>query len=426
MDAAHLIYNVLASAAAPVILGTAMAKGRLSGRWRQRLGFGLPEPLGTGPRVWLHAVSVGEVEVAVALASALKARRPDLTLFMSVTTETGRQTAEKRMDIPVYAFPVDVYGSPGRALDRLKPDMVIILETELWPNFLKAASERNVRIMLANGRISVRSFDGYRRVRFLIKKVLSRFDRLAMIGPDDRDRIVGLGANPNRVTVIGNAKYDLLSARADLAKVAELKTVLGITNEPVLVAGSTREGEEEQIFEAAEALWPEWPDLRLIIAPRHLGRVGGIVELSRERGLETVVYSRLETGPCPRVVIVDQMGLLLHLYGVASAAYVGGSLVPLGGQNPMEPAVYGKPVFYGPDMNDFPDATAVLEAAGASIAVTDPRDLADKVAEILRNPAKADQMGRAGQMALRSHQGASGRLADMALELLGMDKDALS
>jgi 3-deoxy-D-manno-octulosonic-acid transferase len=426
LDAAYLIYNVLAGAAAPVVVGAAMVRRRLSGRWRQRFGLELPEPLGTGRRIWLHAVSVGEVEVAAALAAALKERRPDLTLFMSVTTETGRKTAEERLDIPVYTFPIDVYGSPGRALDRLKPDMVIILETELWPNFLRAASQRDVRVMLANGRISVRSFNGYHRARFLIKKVLAYFDRLAMIGPDDRDRIVQLGADADRVYVTGNAKYDLLLGRADMAKVAKLKAVLGVTGEPVIVAGSTREGEEEQVLDAVESLWPEQPNLRLIVAPRHLGRVGGIVDMVRERGHEVDVISRLAANGSPRVVIVDQMGLLLHLYGVASAAYVGGSLVPLGGQNPLEPAVYGKPVLYGPDMNDFLDAKAMLESAGAGVTVTDSEDLANKLAMVLRDPAKADQMGRAGQEALRAHQGVSGRLADMALDLLGMDKDALS
>ena len=278
--------------------------------------------------------------------------------------------------------------------------------------------------MLANGRISSRSFRGYRRFRFFFKEVLGCLDRLAMIRGEDAGRIVALGADANRVMVAGNAKYDLLLDRSDPDRVAALGRELGLDQRPVLVAGSTRTGEEALVLEAFLRLKADFPDLHLILAPRHVQRAREIENLLRERGL---VWSRRST-PTPRpdraidVTLVDVMGELFFLYGLGRAAFIGASLAPLGGQNPLEPSVWGVPMLFGPHMEDFTDAKEMLLSCGAGQTVADAEDLYLKFHELLAEPETARQLGQAGRLALAAHQGAAHRLADLALELLAMDK----
>ncbi len=428
MTPGYFIYNTVASLAAPIVVGMAAAKGRLRGHWRERLGLMPPlESESGGRRVWIHAASVGEAQVAAALLPALRRLDPALTAWVSTTTDTGLATARSLLpaDVPVLTFPFDVYGGPGRALDRLKPDMVIILETELWPNFLRAAKRRGLCTMLANGRLSPRSIKGYHRARFLFKEVLSFLDLMVMIRPEDRDRIISLGAAPDRVQVAANAKFDLLLARTDQERVDELGRQLGLTpGRPVLVAGSTREGEEKIILDVFLRLRKDFPDLHLILAPRHVSRADEVQALIQARGLG---WGRRSGGRCasaPDVTLVDVMGELFYLYGLAAVAFCGGSLVNLGGQNPLEPAAWGKPVLYGPSMEDFLDARSILEESGAGLTAEDQEELHRLTKELLAGKAEAERRGRAGLKALTLHQGAADRQAALAMYLLGaLDKN---
>ncbi|MEW5722230.1 MAG: 3-deoxy-D-manno-octulosonic acid transferase [Thermodesulfobacteriota bacterium] len=422
MSLSYVLYNLLASLAAPVGVGAAALKGRLRGHWRERLGF-FPGPVRTGsPRIWVHAVSVGEMQAAAALVEALLNRAPGASVLVSSTTDQGREEAGRQLppEAAVCTFPLDVYGAPARALDRFQPDLLIILETELWPNFLREARRRGIRTMLANGRISVRSFVRYRRFRFLFEEVLGCVDLMCMIRPEDRERIISMGAAPDRVVVAGNAKFDRLLRRADPDRVAELGREIGLgTGRPVLAAGSTREGEEDLVLEAFLGIRRDFPDLHLILAPRHVTRAGEVEALVRRLGLSLVRRSRSEKGGGrPDVTLVDVMGELFYLYGLADVAFCGGSLVRLGGQNPLEPATWGVPVLYGPSMEDFTDAVEMLESVGAGRKVDGAAGLARAAGEILADPEEAARLGEAGRMALQNHAGAADRLAEAALKLL--------
>ena len=421
MSPGYFLYNALASLAAPAAAAAAAAKGRLKGNWRQRLGFMPDLPSQGRPRVWLHAASVGEVQVASALARAIKTRAPEAFLWLSTGTDTGRAAAEEQMPegAPVVTIPLDAFGAPSRAFNRLAPDLIILLETELWPNFIRSARLTGARIMLANGRISKRSVKGYGRVKFFFKEVLAYLDLMAMISEDDRDRILSLGAIPDRVRVAGSAKYDLLISRADRNRVAALGRELGLTGRPVLVAGSTRPGEETLVLDAYVRLAADFPGLHLVLAPRHVNRSREVEALIKSRGLSYVKRSQPGEQKIqdPAVILVDVMGELFYLYGLGRAAFCGASLVPLGGQNPLEPAVWSVPVLYGPSMDDFAGPRDMLEAAGAGQTVADGEELYQKAAALLADPEEALRRGRAGFEALTAHDGASGRLADLALGL---------
>ena len=370
MSPAYLLYNTLISLAAPVVVGTAVLRGRLKGNWLERLGFCPPIEGGSHPRIWVHAASVGETHVAHSLLTALMERFPGLVAWLTTTTDTGRETARQIFPegFPVRTFPLDAYGSPGRALNRLKPDMIVMMETELWPNLLRSARQRGTRIMMANGRISPRSFSHYSRFRFLFREVVSNFDLMAMIRPEDRERILALGADPTRVQVVGNAKYDLVLERQEPGRPDRLRKELRIhPDRPVWVAGSTRVGEEEIILDVFKRLLAGFPRLHLVLVPRHVQRADEIEQMIRDQGLSLARRTRPghQAPAQPAVTLVDVMGELFDLYGLADVAFCGASLVPHGGQNVLEPAVWSVPVLFGPYMDDFMDAKEVLESVKA-------------------------------------------------------------
>ncbi|MFH1136459.1 MAG: 3-deoxy-D-manno-octulosonic acid transferase [Pseudomonadota bacterium] len=424
MSPGYFLYNLVCSLAGPLVLAGAAASGRLDGGWLERLGLASGPPAGEGPRIWLHAVSAGEIQVAAGLRRALATRLPGADIRLSSTTRAGRQAAVD-LGLPVLTFPLDFFGAPGRALSRLKPDLVIILETELWPNFLREAKSRGVKIMLAHGRISPRSFKNYRRARFFFREVLSCFDLMAMIGPEDAARIIDLGADPSRVLTAGEAKAESVLARVDHGRAAALRGELGLTPErPVVTAGSTRPGEEVILLDVFSRLKADFPDLHLILAPRHVGRAEEVESLIRSRGFSLARRGRGK-GPSPApvdVTLVDVMGELFYLYEPALVAFCGASLVPLGGQNILEPAAWGRPVVYGPHLEDFTDARELLEGAGAGLTVRNADELYLALKKIISNRDLAAEMGRAGRRALETRGGTSDRLAALALTILPLDK----
>jgi len=427
MSAAYLVYNLLVSLAAPGLLAASAASGGLRGRWRERLGLVPAPPAGGRARIWMHAVSFGEVQVAATLMAAMNRRSSDLRFFLTTGTPAGLLAARETVspDVPIAALPLDAYGGPARALRRVAPDLLVVIETEIWPNLLKAARHLGVKTMLANGRISADSYRLYRRFRFLFREALDRFDLMAMNHAVYRDRIVSLGADPRRVVVTGSAKYDALLDRVDPARAEQYRQELGLApNRRILVAGSTRSGEEAVILEVFQRLKRDFPDLALVLAPRHVERAGGLVSLIQGKGLS--VRRRSARGrPAPDgvdVILVDVMGELFFLYGLGEAAFCGGSLVPLGGQNPLEPAAWAKPVLYGPHMNNFPEALGLLEESGAGMVVEDDWALYRRLAVLLKDPALARSRGLAGREALRARPKAAERLAALGLGLVGLDK----
>ncbi len=387
----------------PFILLFFLIRGSLDGHFRERLGLltskGVP-PKGERLRIWVHAVSVGEVKLARVIARVLQEWKGDFSLIVSTTTPTGRQTASREMpenSIIIYN-PLDLWWCVRRSLQKMSPDLFIGLETEIWPNLLWACKELNIPAVLINGRISVRSIDYYRRLRFMMRDVLSAYRVLSMISGADADRILSMGAAPNKVVVAGNAKYDLLidEARPELSD--RIRRVYKINRKrPVFIAGSTRGGEEEIILDVFLKLLEKYPEAILIVVPRHIERCKGIASLIRSRNLNYCLRSSLDEvtkgDSKASVILVDKIGELFGLYSLGSVIFCGASLVPLGGQNVLEAAVWGKPVMYGPSMEDFSEAKDLLEGVGAGLRVRDGHELLNTATWLLENPAESHRLG---------------------------------
>jgi 3-deoxy-D-manno-octulosonic-acid transferase len=387
-------------------------RGTLAQRFG-RLGDGLPPE----PRCWIHAVSVGESAAAVPLVEGIRRRWPELGIVVSTITPTGaRIVAERLAGTATHRyFPIDLPGPVRRALDAARPRFFVAIETELWPNFLRALARRRVPAMIANGRISDRSFRRYRRVRVLMRRVLADVTVFAMQTEEDARRIVALGAPPDRVVVTGNLKSDLLP-EADPEE-ARWRQRLGLEAHTRLwIAGSTHRGEEAVVLDAFDRLRARHPQLALLLAPRHPERADEVEALLRERGLAAVRRSRLGAGaPAGAVVILDTVGELAALYALADVVFVGGSFVPIGGHNVLEPAMRGKPVLMGPHMSNFREGAELLQQSGGGLVVKDGPALEHALTRLLDDPEHARGMGEAARTAFAGRQGAVGA----TLELIG-------
>ncbi|MGH7389233.1 MAG: 3-deoxy-D-manno-octulosonic acid transferase [Candidatus Rokuibacteriota bacterium] len=373
---------------------------------KARLGFGARPA--TVPAAWLHAVSVGEAIAAQALLDGLRRAYPALRLVVTTVTDTGARVVRDR-----YAgvaghrfFPVDLPGAVRRAFRAIHPAFLICMETELWPNVLRHAARRRVPVMIANGRLSDRSFGRYRLVRPLLRRVLDDVTVFAMQSQEDARRMIALGARPERVFVTGNLKHDALP---DAAGIVDLwRRLLALRpDQRVWIAGSTHRGEDEAVLAAHRAARAECPGLVLILAPRHPERVGEAVSLVEARGWAAVRRSELPRGSIgDAVIVLDTVGELAQLYAVADVVFVGGSLVPAGGHNMLEPALRRRPVLFGPHTENFREVAALLVDSGGGIAVRDAAELATEVRRLLADAALRDKLGAAGLEAAAARHGA--------------------
>jgi 3-deoxy-D-manno-octulosonic-acid transferase len=401
----------------PSALLRAFRSPRYREGWRERLGFyphALLSRLHAAQPVWIHAVSVGEVGAACILADRWTARRPALPLLVSTVTETGREVA--RRSIPqaaaVVYFPIDLPTVVYRALAAVRPRLILLTETEIWPNFLHICAGSKVPVAIINGRISERSFSRYRLVRPFIRRVLRCVDLFCMQTGTDAGRILALGASPERVHVVGNLKFDAVPHTDTTSLAEQWRRELHIDPaRPVLVAGSTHAGEEEVLLQVFSSLRGEFPDLVLILAPRHPERVAQVETMIAGHGLTVVRRSAMAQGcdGAQEVILVDTVGELATIYAVGSISFIGGSLVPKGGHNLLEPALYGCPVLFGPHMENFMEASAYFVEQGAAIQVSDVADLTRQLTRLLRDPVAREQMGCAAKAALAAHQGACER-----------------
>lgn len=428
------LYNALLFVAALFAVPWYGAKLLLTGKYRRSLGpkFGLlPREIADrlraegSPRIWLHAVSVGEVTAAAPIVAALRHRFPEGRLYLSTSTETGQEMARKLVTAASahFYYPLDIPCVIQRTLDRVRPDLFVPVETELWPNFLKLCRRRGVRIALVNGRLSPRSFRRYRKTRFFWKGILAFLDEAGMISQTDGDRIADLGLPLSRIRILGNAKYDGLAARVSPELAAEIGGRLGIApGEGVLVAGSTHEGEETVVLEVYKRLLEERPDFKLILIPRHIERADGVAELVRRAGFaDGIRMSEIDAGrrrQGERVVLIDVIGELFKVYSLATVVFCGGSLVPKGGQNLLEAAAWGKVVFHGPHMEDFRDERALLAEAGAGITIQDGGELYRGIRRLLDDPERLRATGEAGRQAVAANRGAAERYAALVADLL--------
>jgi 3-deoxy-D-manno-octulosonic-acid transferase len=431
----YLLYNgllLLASfGALPYFAVKSLRTSKYRAGLRQRFGHFPPEIvptlLGVRP-LWLHAVSVGEVIAAVPLVNALRQRFPHLPVLISTVTETGQATAREKMaaEACLY-FPLDYAWVVRRVVARLRPRLFLMVETEIWPNFLRELTRQGVPAILVNGRISPRSFRGYRRLRPFMCQVLQSITTLSMQTKLDAERIIAIGADPSRVHITGNIKYDLHLTPLSGAEEQQLRDDLGIGKAPVFMAGSTHRGEEDIAIEAYLQARAQVPTLRLLLAPRHLDRLDEIEALLRKHQLTVQRRSRaclpFQSGEAP-VLLIDTIGELAKLYAVGTVVFVGGSFAPIGGHNVLEPAAHRKAILFGPYMHNFHQIAAALLEAGGALQVQKAEALGEQVGVLLQQPEHRQAMGDAAHQVLRANQGAIARTVQLIEQMLGQHTPA--
>ena len=380
-------------------------------RWWQRLGLGVPIAPAQQPCVWVHAVSVGEVVAATPLIKRLQARYPNWTIVVTTLTPTGAERVRRTFgDTVIHCYlPLDLPWMVARLIERMAPRVAIIMETELWPNLLAACGRRNVPVVLANARISERSFRHYHRLRPLMADLFTQISCAAAQGKADAERLAALGMASSRIRVTGNLKFDR-ERRAVGALAPDWCDGWGATRQ-VWVAGSTHEGEEALLLDALAMLRAGWPDLLLILVPRHPQRFEAVRALLDARG---IAYARRSAGQWPTsavpVFFIDTMGELGTLYEAADFAFIGGSLAPVGGHNALEAIDHGIPVLTGPAVSNFREIYVALREVGAAVMVEDAASLAHGVDVWLKDPQAAVRAGARGQHWMAENRGAVDRL----------------
>lgn len=398
-----------------------------------RLGLRLPPPPLPGhPRIWLHGVSVGEILAAEPLVRELQGLLPRAGFIVSTGTETGQAVARKAfvpMGAQVCYFPLDIPWTVSRYLKRLRPDIFVSLESELWPNFLTQTRDQGVRLALVNARLSAKTFRRYVKYRRYIIDILNNIEIIAAGSPQDFERWQSLGLSPGKVQLCGNLKIDRLLQNREVEQVGELlKLIQGVNaSEPqmVFLAASTHPGEEDVVLEAYQALRDPYPALILLLAPRHPQRAPELARLLKSFHLPFHLFSRVKSGEETRdrpVVLIDTIGDLFPLYGLADAAFVGGSLAPLGGQNILEPVAWGLAPIYGPHLENFLWAKDLLEKARAGTMIRDVPELVMTLRHLLEHPEERRAQGERARSALIPHQGAARRQAELVAGLVSSEQ----
>jgi 3-deoxy-D-manno-octulosonic-acid transferase len=375
--------------------------------------IGPESPVARRP-IWIHALSVGEVLSAESLVKALAQKHGPRALVFTASTQTGVEMATRLIAPHVSAvryFPYDALFSVNRALRVIQPRQVVIVETDIWPNFLYRLRRCRIPVHLVNARLSERSFRGYRRVGWLMAPLLSVFGRICVQTDSDRQRFRTLGVPDENVATVGNIKFDQPPATLSTAEIKQLREQFKLPADvPIWVAGSTHEGEEDVLSVAYRAVYASGIHPALIVAPRDPGRADSVCTLFKRSGCNASILAHLEKQPVPpSVVVIDRIGILRKLYALADVAFVGGSLVKAGGHNPLEPASVAKPVLIGPHTEDFRWICQTLEAAGGAIRVHDAQQLAATVIRLIANQADCRGVGRRAYQVFAENRGAVAR-----------------
>jgi len=411
---------------AAIVLKFALSRRRsllkdLPAEMAERLGFiplSILTKLAGRETIWIHAASAGEVAAVSELIARIKARGGSRAVVVTCSTAAGRDRAQALpcVDAALLA-PVDFYPAVSRFLLQLRPKLLLIAETELWPHMIELSFRRGVKIAVINGRISKKSFARTRPFAFLSRPFLARLDRVAAQSEEHAARFKALGAAPERVRVLGNLKYDVKAAAGPVEAAANALLELGWSDCPLFVAGSTHPVEEDAVLEAFLAAKEKVPGLKLVLAPRHVERAHEAAQNLKRRGVAFQAWSdtRRAPGAEPKpadALLLDAMGVLSAFYGRAALAFVGGTLVPVGGHNILEPALAGCPVAFGPRTAHVEEVARVLEDAGGGFKVRDAGELAMKIESLAALPDKARLAAKAAQDAAASLQGAVGRTLD--------------
>lgn len=433
----YVIYSLLIvvffTVMAPSLIYQAVRYRKYIGSLPQRLGY-LPISfnLDSDDSIWIHAVSVGEVLTARALLPELRERYPKLRLFLSTTTMTGQQIARNNLQYvdEVFYFPLDFAFIVNRTLRLVKPRLFIMMETEIWPNLLRACHRAGVKTMLVNGRISSRSYPRYRLARPFFRRVLRHVDRFCMQSDESARRVVDIGAERDRVLVTGSLKFDSLeipgSTTADRGRNRVLRYFRMSPDRPVVIAASTVRNEEEPVLEAFQRIRATLSSAILIIAPRKPERFDDVERLARRAGWNVARRSELRVDAEPRhdVVILDTIGELAQLYQIATVVFVGGSLIDTGGHNILEPAVFGKPIVFGPYMQNFAEIARTFLDNAAAVQVRTGRELESALLELLGDPVRRARLGAAARALVEANRGARTKTLAAIAQLLPPDDPA--
>jgi 3-deoxy-D-manno-octulosonic-acid transferase len=427
----YSLYSVLVLAvaviASPWFVYQALRYKKYVASLGQRMGY-LPVSfnMDADESIWIHAVSVGEVLTARPLISDLKRRYPDLRMFLSTTTLAGQQLARRSVqDVDaVFYFPFDLGIFVRRTLDLVRPKLFIMMETEIWPNLLYECRQRGVKTAVVNGRLSARSFSRYRMIRGFMRRVLEHVDRFLVQSEESARRFIDIGADPARVVVTGSLKFDSLDLSPNALQARSRDRVLRYFRVPssrlVIVAGSTMKGEESAVLRAFRRVRTTTPNALLVIAPRHPERFGEVEELVRSEGWKTARRSDLaiDTEPRVDVVVLDTIGELATVYQIATVVFVGGSLVATGGHNVLEPAVFGKPIVFGPHMDNFAEIAEAFVSNGAGVQVAGDEQLDDTLTSLMSDPVRRARLGAAARALVEANRGAKEKSVIVLADLL--------
>ena len=444
----YSLYSVLVLAvaviASPWFVYQALRYKKYVASLGQRMGY-LPVSfnMDADDSIWIHAVSVGEVLTARPLISDLKRRYPNLRMFLSTTTLAGQQLARRSVqDVDaVFYFPFDLGIFVRRTLDLVRPKLFIMMETEIWPNLLYECRQRGVKTAVVNGRLSARSFSRYRMIRGFMRRVLDHVDRFLVQSEESARRFIAIGADPARVVVTGSLKFDSLEMSPNAlqalghpttqsprrggpgARDRVLRYFRLPASRPVIVAGSTMKGEESAVLRAFRRVRTAMPHALLVIAPRHPERFGEVEQLVRSEGWKTARRSDLAIDNEPRVdvVVLDTIGELATVYQIATVVFVGGSLVATGGHNVLEPAVFGKPIVFGPHMENFAEIADAFVSNGAGVQLAGEQQLDETFMSLMSDPVRRARLGAAARALVEANRGAKEKSATVLADLLPLE-----
>lgn len=432
-----IIYNIFIFIALligiPVILPAVLCSEKRRKTFLPRLGI-MPfqralreasNQLNPEKPIWVHALSVGEVLSAAPLLSGLAQKYADHPVILTVSTLTGYQIALERLHTVtscIRFFPYDIPFSIQKAFREIDPAMVLMVETDIWPNFMNAIQKRGIPSFLVNARLSESAYRGYKRFSFFFRPIFSTFTGIFVQSDQDAERFCGLGICQERVFVAGNLKFDQERPAVPPATILSRRQSLGIDPaQPVIVAGSTHEGEEAILLDAFCRLKAQWPSIVLVIVPRDPKRATSVEKMAQAVRLTAISLTTLEKHPAHRtadVILVDRIGVLRDLYALADITFVGGSLVACSGHNPLEPAAWAKPILFGPDMRDFMSISAALESRGAAVTVQNADTFYANVSALLSAPEKMHDMGQVSLSVFLANGGAVEKILALTARFL--------
>lgn len=406
----YLLLPIVAVLLSPLIVAAFIIQPKFRAGFWEKIGFYKANNRidNNKKTVVFHAVSVGETNAIETFVKKYREQNPNVNIVLTTTTKTGQEVAVKKIGSVVNQityFPYDFYFSVNAFFSCFRPETVVIAETEIWPCFVKNAKNRNIKVVIANGRISPNSYNGYMKFSFIFKNILSNYNKILMQSEDDAKRIIDIGANVDLVKVMGNLKYDI-SPTLSQQEVTSLALELGLNGERVFVAASTHSGEDEIVVDAYLTAKKSHSDLKMIIAPRHPQRYDEVIEIIQKTGMRYGRRSTSDKFSDVDIIMLDTMGELSNFFSIAHIAFIGGSFSNTGGHNPLEANIYGKPVLSGPTIFNFKDVYKLLTPTGAAIIVNTREELASQLIISLEDSSKYQLASSAASQVFERNRGA--------------------